>query len=227
MLLPFFRTIRLPKRPSPFITLYLLIVAGLAFTVALLPPTNWDSLSYHLRGPWLYLQAGRIYPGVDVFSLNNPFLLEMLFMLSMALRSDTSAQLIHFLFLFLLGGQVYLLAVYGLKLKDGWTAVLLLFTIPMVWQLAAFTYNDLALAFAILASFYTYLRWREGEQSRWLLLSRLFLRAGDEPEIHQLHRTHADWFAAHCRELAAAAPVGPPAAAVCGPGVGCRAALVY
>ncbi len=174
VLLPFFRTIRLPKRPSPLITLYLVVVVGLALSVALLPPTSWDSLSYHLRGPWLYLQAGRIYPGVDVFSLNNPFLLEMLFMLSMALRSDSSAQLVHFFFLFLLGGQVYLLAVHGLRLKDGWTAVLLLFTVPMVWQLAAFTYNDLALAFTILATLYAYVRWREGGQSSWLLLSGLF-----------------------------------------------------
>jgi hypothetical protein len=123
ILLPFLRTIRLPKRPSPLITLYLVVVVGLAFTVTLLPPTSWDSLSYHLRGPWLYLQAGRIYPDVDVFSLNNPFLLEMLFMLGMALRSDVTAQLIHFVFLFLLAGQVYLLAVTGLKLPDGWTAV--------------------------------------------------------------------------------------------------------
>ncbi|MCA9873272.1 MAG: glycosyltransferase family 39 protein [Anaerolineales bacterium] len=174
VLWPFVRALKLPPRPSPLITLYLAVVISLALTVALLPPTSWDSLSYHLRGPWLYLRAGRIYPGVDVFSLNNPFLLEMLFMLSMALRSDTSAQLIHFVFLFLLGGQVYLLAVYGLKLKHGWTAVLLLFTMPMVWQLAAFTYNDLALAFTILASLYAYVRWREGAQSRWLLLSGLF-----------------------------------------------------
>jgi len=174
VLLPFLRTIRLPKRPSPLITLYLVVVVGLAFTVALLPPTSWDSLSYHLRGPWLYLQAGRIYPDVDVFSLNNPFLLEMLFMLGMALRSDVTAQLIHFVFLFLLAGQVYLLAVTGLKLSNGWTAVLLLLTLPMTLQLAAISYNDLALAFTILATLFAYLRWREGGQSRWLLLSGIF-----------------------------------------------------
>lgn len=174
VLLPFLRTVRVGKRPSPLITLYLLVVTGLAFTVSLLPPTSWDSLSYHLRGPWLYLQAGRIYAGIDVFSLNNPFLLEMVFMLGMAIRSDITAQLIHFFFLILLAGQVYLLAVTGLKLAHGWTAVLLLFTLPMLLQLAPITYNDLALAFTILAALYTYVRWREGENGRWLLLSGIF-----------------------------------------------------
>lgn len=174
VLLPFLRTVKVGKRPSLLITLYLLVVTGLAFTVSLLPPTSWDSLSYHLRGPWLYLQAGSIYPGIDVFSLNNPFLLEMVFMLSMAIRSDVTAQLLHFFFLFLLAGQVYLLAVTGLKLAQGWTAVLLLFTLPMLLQLAPVTYNDLALAFTILAALYAYIRWREGENGRWLLLSGIF-----------------------------------------------------
>ncbi len=181
VLVPFLRQIRLPQRPeaasgspSPLVALYLCVASGLAFTVALLPPTSWDSLSYHLRGPWLYLQAGQIYPGIDVFSLNNPFLLEMLFMLAMAVRSDITAQLIHFFFLFLLAGLVYQVTVNGLKVRTGWTAVLLLFATPMVLLLAPVTYNDLALAFTILASLYAYSHWRETETTRWLLISGLF-----------------------------------------------------
>lgn len=174
VLWPFVKRLAPPPRPSRLVTTYLAIAVVLALTVALLPPTSWDSLSYHLRGPWLYLRAGRIYPGVDVFSLNNPFLLEMAFMLSMSLRSDITAKLIHFVFLFLLSGQVYLLATSGLKLRDGWTAVLLLFTVPMVLQLASISYNDLALAFTILAALYAYIRWREGEYGRWLILSGIF-----------------------------------------------------
>jgi hypothetical protein len=174
VLLPFLRTVNLGKRPSPLVTFYLLVVTGLAFTVSLLPPTSWDSLSYHLRGPWLYLQAGRIYPELDLFSLNYPFLLEMIFLLSMAIRSDATAQLSHFFFLFLLAGMVYQTAVGGLKLKQGWTAVLLLFATPMVLVLAPTTYNDLALAFATLAALYAFARWQEPAQLRWLILSGVF-----------------------------------------------------
>lgn len=174
VLLPFARKARGGKRPFFPITLYLTLAIGLAFTTALLPPTAWDSLSYHLRGPALYLQAGRIYPDIDIFSLNNPFSLEMVFLLAMSLRSDITAQLIHFFFLPLLAGQLYGLAVRGCKMNNGWTAVLLLFTIPMTLQLAPTAYNDLALAFTILATLYAYIRWRETDQARWLLLSGLF-----------------------------------------------------
>lgn len=172
--IPFLRRTQWRRRPSRLVTLYLVITLSMGLTLALLPPTSWDSLSYHLRGPWLYLQAGRIYPGVDVFSLNNPFLLEMVFMLGMALRNDAVAQLIHFGFTFLLAGMVYALAVNSLKLPSGWTAVLILFATPMVMLLAPWTYNDLALSFVILGSLYAYLQWRSTEDWRWLALSGIF-----------------------------------------------------
>lgn len=170
----FWQEVKRVKRPFFPITLYLALATSLAFTTALLPPTSWDSLSYHLRGPALYLQAGRIYPDIDIFSLNNPFLLEMVFLLALALRSDIAAQLIHFFFLPLLIVQVYVLATHSFKLTAGWTAVLLLFTIPITLQLAPTAYNDLALTFTILATLYSYLRWHETSQDRWLLLSGLF-----------------------------------------------------
>jgi len=173
VILPFSKKIAL-KRPSGLVTIYLIVMVSLAFTVALLPPTSWDSLSYHLFGPRVYLEAGRIFPGLDVYSLNNPFLLEMVFMLSMAIRSDISAQLIHFIFIFLLAGMVYSVAVNGLKLSQGWTAVLLLFTIPMFLRLAPWAYNDLALAFVTLAALYTYVSWQETENTKWLVLSGIF-----------------------------------------------------
>ena len=56
----------------------------LALTLALLPPTSWDGLFYHLTGPKLYLQQGAIRPGPDIPHLNFPSLMEMNFLLAMA-----------------------------------------------------------------------------------------------------------------------------------------------
>ncbi len=176
VIMPFSRELRMAqwKRPSLLITFYLTIAIGLAFTLSLIPPILWDSLSYHLKGPWLYLQAGRIYADIDLFPLNYPFLLEMVFMLGMGIRSDISAQLVHFFFTFLLAGMTSRIAVNGLKLKQGWTAVLLLFATPMILMLAPAPYNDLALAFVTLASLYAFSLWYETEDSRWLILSGIF-----------------------------------------------------
>ncbi len=172
-LLPFLRTMRAGKRPSPLVTFYLLTAVGLAFTLALLPPSDWDGLFYHLKGPKLYLAAAQIQSGIDIPHLNFPSLFEMLFMLAMALRSDVTAVLLHFTCVFLLSGLVYAIARY-IQPGQGWTAVLFLFSMPMLLKLGSWAYNDLALAFYQIGALYALLRWQQAQQRQWLILSGLF-----------------------------------------------------
>ncbi|MBK7893314.1 MAG: glycosyltransferase family 39 protein [Anaerolineaceae bacterium] len=194
------RTLR-PLRlnfPSRSITLYLLIVLGLALILALLPPTDWDGLFYHLNGPKLYLEAGRIVGGIDIPHLSFPALFEMLFTLAMGLRGDVAAKLLHFSFIPWLMALVYLIstrffateeiaysAVAGVptvpqsagaekRKSGGWTAVLILISMPMVLNLGAQAYNDLPLAFYQVAALVAILRWRQNEQTGWLILSGVF-----------------------------------------------------
>ncbi|MCB8968468.1 MAG: glycosyltransferase family 39 protein [Ardenticatenaceae bacterium] len=150
---------------------YLFLVTLLALSLALLPPTSWDALFYHLTGPKLYLAAGQIRPGIDIPHLNFPSLLEMLFMLAMALRGDVAAKLLHFFFAPLLAGLVYVLGKRHFHLRDGWTAVLFLFAAPMTLTLAGWAYNDLALAFYQVAAIAALLQWREQRTTPWLILS--------------------------------------------------------
>ena len=184
--------------PSRSITLYLFIVLGLALIIALLPPTSWDGLFYHLKGPKLYLDAGRIVGGIDIPHLSFPALFEMLYTLAMGLRGDIAAKLLHFSFIFWLMALVYLLARDWFKTekatehtekteildppsqssvpsvannKKGWTAVLVLISMPMVLNLGAQAYNDLPLAFYQVAALVALLRWQQNEQAGWLILS--------------------------------------------------------
>lgn len=161
------------EKPAPVVALYILLTLGLGLTVALLPPTDWDGLFYHLTGPKLYLAAGKISPGVDIPHLSFPGLFEQLFTLALALQSDVTAKLLHFGFSLLLAGLVYRLAQRHLGLKNGCTAVLLLFSMPMVLTLAGWAYNDLALAFYLVASLYALLAWRAQTQSAWLVMAGL------------------------------------------------------
>lgn len=188
------RSLRL-NLPARGITFYLLIVLGLALILALLPPTDWDGLFYHLKGPKLYLEAGRIVGGIDIPHLSFPALFEMLFTLAMGLRGDVAAKLLHFSFIPWLMALVYLIstrffatesgAVAGVptvpqsagtekRQSGGWPAVLVLISMPMVLNLGTQAYNDLPLAFYQVAALVAILRWRQHEQTDWLVLSGVF-----------------------------------------------------
>lgn len=154
--------------------LYIILAVGMMLTLALLPPTNWDGLFYHLKGPKLYLAAGRIYPGVDIPHFNFPSLFQMHFLLGMGLRGDVTAQLLHTAFVPLLGGMVATIARQMFKLEGGETAVLFLLATPMTLTLAAWSYNDLVLAFYSVGGLLAFWRWREQSATGWLLLCALF-----------------------------------------------------
>ncbi|MCI0394312.1 MAG: glycosyltransferase family 39 protein [Chloroflexi bacterium] len=166
-------------RPGRLVGLYLLLSSALALSVVLLPPTSWDGLFYHLTGPKLYLEAGRIQPGIDIPHLNFPALFGMVFLWGLGLRGEVTAVLLHFLFHGMLAGLVYNLARRLLRTRSGWPAVLFLYATPMVLTLAAWAYNDLALAFYEVAALYALLKWRlaapeAGRPAAWLALSSVF-----------------------------------------------------
>jgi len=156
---PSLRRWRPASRPHRLAALYLLGYALLALLAALLPPTDWDGLFYHLTGPKLYLEAGRIVGGLDVPHFNFPSLMEMLFAWAMLLRSDVAAKLLHAGYGFLLAGLVYLIARRFLSDRAGGPALLILASMPLVATLAGWAYNDLALAFYQLSAVYWVIIW--------------------------------------------------------------------
>lgn len=164
------------QRPHPLVTAYLLLSLTLALSLALLPPTAWDSLFYHLTGPKLYLEAGAIRPGIDIPHLNFPSLFQMLFLMALAMRGDVAAQLLHFFFGLMLAAIVYATAREQLGVRNGWVAVLFLYSMPMTLGLAAWAYNDLALAFYTTAAIYAWLK--SGE---WRAIVAAGMRVGAYP----------------------------------------------
>lgn len=165
--------------PHRWTALYLGAVALLTLPMALLPPTDWDGLFYHLTGPKLYLEAGHIVGGVGIPHLSFPALMEMLYAWAMLLRGDVAAKLLHAVFGLLLAGLVYLTAHRFLSPKAAWPAVTIFASMPMVGTLAGWAYNDLALAFYQIASLYASIKTQNpglGPQNsklktRWLVLS--------------------------------------------------------
>jgi hypothetical protein len=158
---PTYQFLRQLPRPSPgrIVAIFLAASLFLGLSKALLPPADWDGLFYHLTGPKLYLEAGRIVSGIDIPHLSFPASFEMLFMLAMGLVGDVPAVLLHFTFHLMTAGLVYLIARDLLGVKNSWLAVLFFYAMPMVLTLAGWAYNDMGLAFYETAALYCLLKW--------------------------------------------------------------------
>lgn len=102
---PFFR--RLIRHPTAVSELslsgWVMLGAGLVYLIAvpyaLTPSIQSDELRYHLAAPATWLALGRIeYLPNQAFS-NFPFLVEMLFMIALALQGAEGAHMVHLAFL--------------------------------------------------------------------------------------------------------------------------------
>ena len=164
---------RLENKPPWHLMLYLGATALLTLAFALAPPTDWDGLFYHLTLPRLYVEQARITPITDIPHQFFPGLVEMLYTAAMLLRGDVAAKLLHYAFMLLLAGIVYLIAEQYLDRTHAWPAVTLYAAIPMVAVLGGWAYTDLALAFYQIAALYALLRWTQQPRWSWVALSGL------------------------------------------------------
>ncbi|MCC6729683.1 MAG: hypothetical protein IT208_10135 [Chthonomonadales bacterium] len=133
-------------------------LAGLsaaALIACWLPPGahEWDSLSYHLAAPKLYIAAGRIHFLPTMHQSNFPFATQMLYTLALLLDGTMLANLLHFAFY---GLCVLGLALPGLSVlgpRRGLVAALVFASAPIVLWESGIAYIDVAeAAFVLLAA---------------------------------------------------------------------------
>ncbi len=131
---------------------FIALTLSLIFLRALAPVTAWDSLVYHLTGPKLYLEAGRIHHDVDLMYLGFPQWGSMLFLWGMLIASPQLAQLIHFTFALLT-----LALVPGVTNRiapgRGWLAAAICLSVPTAALLASWAYVEWMTMFCGLAAF--------------------------------------------------------------------------
>lgn len=188
------RLLKLRSTQSPIerIITALCILSSLFVLIgSLSPPTilEWDSLSYHLAIPKLYLKAGRIYFVQFTSHASFPFTTEMLYTVGLALSGHVLAKLIHFAFFI---GCAFLLLCIGnsvaLRLwssasqnnpderlpsptRSAWAASWSLFTIPIALAEASTAYIDIALSFYVLLFAHAIMRWLSMQSFGWLALA--------------------------------------------------------
>jgi hypothetical protein len=132
---------------------FVVLMLTLAFIGALTPPTAWDSLAYHLNGPKLYLEQGRIAHAMDLAYLGFPQLAEMLYTLALIAGLPSVAQLIHWTFAVLIVALLVNVMTRRWNRSTGWLAAAIFMSAPTVVWLASWAYVDLMLTFYSFAAF--------------------------------------------------------------------------
>jgi hypothetical protein len=148
-----------------------LLPLGSSLLAALAPPTQFDSLVYHLALPARYLSAGKFHFIDHNIFFSFPQNMEMLFQSALALQGDTFANLLSWLFFLLTGLAIFS---FGRRFFGRATAVVsgaLWYFTPAAMFLATGTYIDIALTYYIFLSFYALALWRESGRTFWLYAS--------------------------------------------------------
>jgi len=174
------KLVRRPRWAGLRTVLWACVALAMVFAVtgALNPPvTNeYDSLTYHLAAPKLYLSAGSIYRIEYDHHTNSPFNLEMLYMLGLAFGSESMAKSFH-LFVYLL--LIASVAGAARRLADDRTgrvsavaAAIVGCLPPIVWE-AGTAYVDLGVALGEWLAILMLVEWLRDSSDgrrRWLLL---------------------------------------------------------
>jgi Dolichyl-phosphate-mannose-protein mannosyltransferase len=149
------------------------LMLALVLLQALTPPWDYDGLMYHLQGPRLFLQAGRVLLLPDIWQANFPFTIEMLFTVGLAFGSDTFAKLMHLTYAILLVLGAFAFGQRYLKPMGGWIAAGILMGIPIFPMWASLTHVDMAWALYEFLGLYALTLWCDNNERRRLILSGL------------------------------------------------------
>ena len=137
---------------------FVLILIPLLVLSILIPPNNWDSMSYHMTRVEEWRQNLNVYPfpTSNIRQINVPPLAEYIILnLQILSQSDYFANLIQFVSLIgtLSVGSLFV-KLFGLDFKAQFFTVLLILAIPMVIFQSTSTQTDLTASFFFIAVVY-------------------------------------------------------------------------
>jgi hypothetical protein len=141
------------------------VVGVLVIAQAMAPPTEWDSLMYHLRVPAQFLQAGRIYLPDD--GLHVPFvgLVHMLYVPLLALGSSAGPALVSAVLTLMLGVAVLSFCARFLDRPTGALSPCLLWGSTVLLMTAITSRVDVTLAWYLFLAQYALLMTLSGPWS--------------------------------------------------------------
>ena len=123
--------------------------------LASVPPVSRDALTHHLAVPKLWVESGGIHERPDILFSYYPQLLDVLYMVPVALGSDGAAKYLHFAFALLTALLIFLFV--RRRIGPSWAALagLLFLTLPLIMKLSVTVYVDLGLIFFTTAALFS------------------------------------------------------------------------
>jgi 4-amino-4-deoxy-L-arabinose transferase-like glycosyltransferase len=173
---PFKRT-SVAKRDWFAVILIVLLILNLLFALfanALVPPSLYDELAYHLAIPSTYIQNHSIVYIPTMLQSNWPLGTEMLYTLSMLIAGETVARLVTWLCLIILSAC---LIHYGRKWfgnEAGLLSAVIVTSTPMVLSLTGTTMVEIPLALYSTLAIVTTIDWLKTGNIEKFILSALF-----------------------------------------------------
>ena len=154
-----------------FAAAYILHVSWIIL-LASVPPVSRDALTHHLAVPKLWLEGGGIHERPDILFSYYPQLLDVLYMIPLALGDDIAAKYLHFTFALLTALLIFFFV--RRRLGPSWAALggLMFLTLPLIVKLSVTVYVDLGLIFFTTAALFSIAIWLEDtDRMRWLVLA--------------------------------------------------------
>lgn len=152
----------------------LLVLLAAALITALGPPMGYDALMYHLVGARAFLNHHGFFPSTENWWINYPFLVQMLFVIGLAFRTDVVARLVNLSFGVCLVVLTYVLVRRMGRVKESWLSVAPLAAVPPLALWASAAYIDLANAVFVGLAALCLLIWRSERAGSTLALSGIF-----------------------------------------------------
>ena len=160
----------------------ILLLFLMALLIALAPPTQWDSLMYHLSAGKLYIHQGGIVTSFDNYRYSNPSFIIVLFMgLQILAGSEAAALLMWFFGFWLLIGISIFFTQFSLKPeyshKQTWIAATLIFSANGIWLSMTRAYSDMALIPYFIGAVLLLLLWLKSPSNQMMVFAGIFCGA--------------------------------------------------
>lgn len=153
-----------------FAVLFIALVIILALR-AMTPPHSPDEAIYHLSVTKRFVQQGRVFPVVDNWAGNMPFLIQMVYAVCLIAKADIAARLLSLFLAVVCSLSLYAFSARFLTRRAGVVAMFGFFGAGMIVEVAVTSRIDVSLAGMLFLATHAMVTYFETNQRGWLYAS--------------------------------------------------------